>query len=128
MTEYRLESSLSQSQFAMMAPEVDEIFKWLAPEMITHLKPVSKPTDVFAFAMLIMEVFTGEVPWGEVTTIHAVSMIGRGGRPDHQLVKVEGEAVWDLIEDCWSQNPNNQPTIQNVAARLKGFIESGDFR
>ena len=128
MTEYGLDSSLFRSKFATEAPEVDEISKWLAPEIITHTKPVSKPTDVFAFAMLVMEVFTGEVPWGEATTIKAVSMIERGDRPDHQLAKVEGKAVRDLVENCWSQNPNNRPTIRNVAARLKGFIESGDFR
>ena len=130
LSEYGLDSVLTNPDFDTAdTPGTDGIGKWLAPE-ITALtsggdKPVevSKPTDVFAFAMLAVEVFTGEAPWGETTKVKLVTPdIKRGLRPSKPAEV--GEEMWDLIQSCWSQDPNSRPVIGNVVKKLKELVNS----
>ena len=108
--------------------------RWLAPEITNpsrkgNAAPVieSKAADVFAFAMLAVEVFTSKIPFegqkNEVVVVH----ISRGGRPEMpgnaQLVGLTC-AMWRLLESCWQHNPNRRPTMEEVVRRWLKFVES----
>lgn len=104
-------------------------FRWLAPEIIDppNNKPrtASKPADIFAFAMLAMEVFTGEVPFGNMTNMSVVLHIVTGKRParpqDAGQFGLTTE-MWKFIEKCWSANPNKRPTTYEVVTKWEGII------
>src|ERR1700753_1544852 len=81
-----------QSNHAFMvaaSPGVVGISRWLAPELIDpprkrgHQTPVAtQRADIFAFAMLNIEVFTGELPFGDIKHETAILKIVRGQRPE----------------------------------------------
>ena len=114
--------------------------RWLAPEMtkpprkanVTVMRE-SKAADVFAFGMLAVEVFTGEVPFVGQGDGAVLFKILRGERPsmpeNAQEVGLTVE-MWTLIESCWQQNPKKRPTIGEVSVRLQELVskakENGD--
>ena len=90
----------------------------------------TKAADVFAFGMLAVEVFTGEVPFGDQRWNEAVALhISRGGRP-----KIPGNAhavgltveMWELLESCWQQDPEERPTMGEVVSIWRKFVEKVD--
>ena len=106
--------------------------RWLAPEITdpaskSGSKPLtaSKSADVFAFAMLVMEVFTGKVPFGNMAEGSVVVKIADGKRPAMpQAAEQLGltTEMWKFVEKCWTPNPNKRPTFDEVVRRLGGFV------
>jgi hypothetical protein len=87
----------------------------------------SKAADVFAFGMLAVEIFTGEIPFVEQENVAVVFQILRGDRPEMpenaQEVGLTVE-IWKLIESCWRQNPKKRPTIKEVVVRLQELVKN----
>jgi len=79
LTDYGLAPIYSDSRFTA-APGRVGVSRWLAPEAIlgTMRGAESKQADVFSFAMLAIEVYTGKVPFGEVSNEAAVLHIAQG--------------------------------------------------
>ena len=100
------------------------LVRWTAPEVITPPlnlgRPEKVPTaaDVFAFAMLAVEVLTSHVPFASIKNAQDVGQeILRGGRPPRPEA-VKDDAVRDLIQACWNQNPSDRLAIGQVVQRL----------
>ena len=100
--------------------------RWLAPEIIdpppdaAEVIVESKPADIFAFAMLAMEVFTGRLPFEGLSDTGAASRILDGGRPElppnAEDVGLTAQ-IWELLGKCWLGNPTKRPTIDEVVAK-----------
>ena len=89
----------------------------------------SKPADVFAFAMLTVEVLTGKVPFEELKNEAVVPWVLRGGRPKMpESARAMGltDEVWELLESYWQQDPEKRPTMGEVAGRWRRFVEHND--
>jgi cyclophilin family peptidyl-prolyl cis-trans isomerase len=85
----------------------------------------SKPADVFAFAMLAVEVFSGRVPFGNMKNESVVIQIASGKRPAKpQAAEQLGltAEMWKFIEKCWNANPSKRPTIDEVVSAWEGFV------
>lgn len=100
--------------------------RWLAPEIITpatselSLVEMTKPADVFSFAMLAVEMYTGLVPFivkRKAEVLRAISEGERPGRP-----KRMADDVWKLVTRCWNPKPNRRPAIGDVEKRLQKVI------
>ena len=111
--------------------------RWLAPEIVAPicggpgaLVVESKAADVFAFGMLAVEVFTGKVPFERMKSEAAALHISRGGRPEMpknlQELGLTAE-VWELLEECWKQDPKKRPTMREVVGRWQKFVGSANF-
>ena len=89
----------------------------------------SKPADVFAFAMVVVEVFTGKLPFEGQKDEAVLLRILEGGRPEMprnaQAVGLT-EEMWKLLEACWQQNPKKRPTMKEVVRRWRKFVEHDD--
>ena len=103
--------------------------RWLAPEIIDppSKKPAaaSKLADVFAFAMLAVEVFTGEVPFGDMKNEAVVIQIAQGKRPTKPQAGEQlglTTEIWGFIEKCWSADPSKRPTMDEVVRTWEGFV------
>ncbi|KAF9642025.1 kinase-like protein [Thelephora ganbajun] len=106
--------------------------QWLAPEIIdppseADFKPLiaSKSADVFAFAMLAVEVFSGRTPFEDTNDALAGIRILEGKRPAKpQAAEQLGFTVemWEFIEKCWNASPNKRPTIDEVVRTWEGFV------
>ena len=105
--------------------------RWLAPEIIkplpcaTGVAVESKPADIFAFGMLVIEVLTGKPPFEGCSEPGAACKILRGDRPE--LVQNAGDVdltdpMRDLIKRCWHENPTERPEIGKVVTLWEGFL------
>ena len=134
MTEYGLAPVNSDPRLTVAAtPGAIRNPGWLAPEIINPFHnddgmPVteSKAADVFAFAMITVEVFTGEAPFaGQIPTKAAFRVLG-GERPEMpqnaQQIGLTSE-MWMLLEDCWDHDPQGRPTAKKILRKWKGFVE-----
>lgn len=75
---------------------------YLAPEIITEEK-YSKASDVYAFAYIIFEIMTGEIPFKDFTFNQLLKKISiQGHRPE--ITDDVPDIYKELIEKCWSQN------------------------
>ncbi|KAL2915698.1 U1 snRNP protein [Polyrhizophydium stewartii] len=92
--------------------------RWVAPEVHDSGYKLAKPSDVFSFAMTAVEVLTGDVPFGRsVAGYSALAKIKAGERPS----RPDGvsDALWQIIVDCWQQDPTVRPPFAQVVARLE---------
>ena len=131
--DYGLSPIVSNPTFTIAAtPGVAGSSRWLAPEIIdpptkasSSPTAASKPADVFAFAMLAVEVFSGKVPFGNMRNESVVIQIASGKRPPKPQAAEQlglSPEMWKFIEKCWSANPNKRPTIDEVVSTWEGFV------
>jgi hypothetical protein len=95
--------------------------RWMGPEEMEK-KTYSFKSDVFAFGVLLFEIYAAELPWGEMTNIQVAALVMGGQRltlPD----RIPGD-IKELQKWCWAQQPENRPTMAQVLERLQGL--SGD--
>ena len=94
---------------------------YIAPEIWDHYE-YSKAVDVYAFGLIVFEIVTTEVPFKDTSYIALMGKIADGERPE---IKGTTESYKALIEKCWSQNPGDRPTFDQIIETLKndpGFI------
>ncbi|KAG5352829.1 hypothetical protein C0989_000280 [Termitomyces sp. Mn162] len=104
--------------------------RWQAPELFDMQNDTivhnSKASDVYAWAYVCYEVFTGSIPLdhlhNDVTVLYQVKMGARPGRPPSSSKSWSSwgltEDIWLIMEDCWKANPTDRPTIDSVLSRL----------
>ncbi|KAJ8094614.1 hypothetical protein PM082_010620 [Marasmius tenuissimus] len=92
----------------------------------------SKASDVFAFAMCALEIFTSMPPWGVLPEKHIVRMVvhedARPDRPDYgQALRVGlQDQMWDIIEEAWHKEARMRPTF-DIIVRLWQAACSGNL-
>ncbi|KAF9645424.1 kinase-like protein [Thelephora ganbajun] len=87
--------------------------RWTAPEVLNE-GPHSKEADVFAFAMVMIEVFTGAVPFGDGPSSMAMLSIMQGERPSRPTHPAFTENLWSLMRRCWDQDPRSRPKVSEA--------------
>lgn len=77
--------------------------------------------DVFAFAMIIYRMFSRCFNYSEQKRVRCIqqfwSLIGRGKRPCRP--DSIPDCYWELIQNCWRQNPRDRLTFEEITEILK---------
>ncbi|KAF9791271.1 kinase-like domain-containing protein, partial [Thelephora terrestris] len=70
--------------------------------------------DVFSFAMIMVEVFTGQAPF--FPEVHSVALLAlrRGGRPERPTHRDLTAKLWALVERCWDNDWEKRPKMSDV--------------
>lgn len=103
-------------------------YRWQAPEILdpttadpSDIGPSTK-SDMYALAMVIIELFTGNVPFPELKDTAMLCRIMAGKRPP----RPEGgrglglsDSIWKVVEMCWQEERDKRPTIEFVLKRLR---------
>ena len=105
--------------------------RWSAPELVSPTLGGTGPTvnsDIYSLAMVIVEAFTGEIPFPDFVDAQVMTVVSKGGRPQ----KPPGcenlgllPAVWKLTGECWNQNPDKRPDIASVLRRFQAIVSTG---
>ncbi|KAJ1334336.1 hypothetical protein BSLG_008171 [Batrachochytrium salamandrivorans] len=91
--------------------------RWLAPERYKRGYQLAQPSDTFGFAMTCWEVLTGHIPFSEEREDDIVKdWIKEGERPDKP--DDVSPLLWQIMCDCWHQDPEKRPTFDNIVMRL----------
>ncbi|KAJ7607029.1 kinase-like domain-containing protein [Mycena polygramma] len=81
-------------------------------------------SDVYAFACVAYEILTGKPPFPELRMDGAVINAVLGGcqpsRPESCSGSPLLNALWDILQSCWDQEPAKRPTATEVVRRLMG--------
>ena len=91
---------------------------YMAPELLDS-NTFTEKTDVCAYALIIFEVLTGDVPWAGINQMQIMMQVCiKKERPP-----VPESAPSDLValmERSWAHEPDARPTFAKVKAELRG--------
>ncbi|RVE49506.1 hypothetical protein evm_005847, partial [Chilo suppressalis] len=90
--------------------------KWAPPEVLNYTRFSSK-SDVWAFGVLMWEVFTcGKVPYGRMKNSDVVDMVQRG----QVLEKPKGclNEIYNVMLACWRHTPDERPSFRTLKDEL----------
>eukprot|EP00605_Chrysophyceae_sp_TOSAG23-4_P001083 GSChrysophyteH1.ASY1.ANO1.1188.1 assembled CDS len=89
---------------------------YMAPELLEN-KPFNKSVDVYAFGVLLNELFTGEIPFFGLDVPTIRDRIVKGERPHMPSYRVPPK-VSRLVERCWAHTPSDRPDFSTVVDEL----------
>ncbi|XP_065585146.1 proto-oncogene tyrosine-protein kinase ROS-like isoform X2 [Artemia franciscana] len=90
--------------------------RWMSPESLID-GIFTTQSDVWSFGVLVWEIMTfGQQPYPARNNLEVLNYVRNGGR----LTKPLGcpDVLFELMESCWSFNPNDRPTFQHCLNQL----------
>ena len=82
----------------------------------------TKNSDCYALGMVILEVLTGEPPFSNCNGMVVMRKVVEGEHPERPRGR-EGvwftDDLWEMLERCWSPQPERRPAIDTVLRCLE---------
>ncbi|KAJ8093007.1 Rho guanine nucleotide exchange factor [Marasmius tenuissimus] len=96
--------------------------RWMAPELFNPSSPATYASDVYAFACVSYEIYTGLYPYYYIRNDAAVMMeIFQGNRPLRPNNTPElNDRIWSIMQSCWKADPDHRPTADKLQQLLEG--------
>jgi serine/threonine protein kinase len=96
---------------------------WLAPEAMEYQR-FSEASDVYSFGVIMWEMFTRQVPFGDMNPYQAaMAVITEDKRP--LIPAYVPPNFTDLIETAWHRNPKKRPSFPKILKMLERLAEEG---
>ncbi|KAK2955784.1 putative Protein tyrosine kinase [Blattamonas nauphoetae] len=111
----------TQNQTNVTSPKDDSGQRWMAPEAVTQSATEVKAqidhtkAAVFSLGLVLWEIETGDVPFGEIDGINAQRQLGTGTRP--KMDKLPSD-LKDLVEQCLDLDPKLRPSFSTIYDKL----------
>jgi len=102
--------------------------RWMSPERIAPQKfgckdgRPTKPSDCYALGMVVYETISGNVPFHKCSDIAVFMKVVEGERPPRGprfRKSLWGKSLWGVLELCWTAQPNDRPSIEDVLWHLE---------
>ncbi|KAJ7586545.1 kinase-like domain-containing protein, partial [Mycena floridula] len=103
-----------------------ETLAWQAPETMIHVSRNTQKSDMYSFACVCYEVFTGKPPFCELEMIREMAIMLKvlnNERPTRPASSKLNDTVWNCMTDCWKHNPDERPTAEEIVQRLSAMPE-----
>ncbi|KAJ7781460.1 kinase-like domain-containing protein [Mycena metata] len=99
---------------------VSDSYRWFAPEVCIGQGVLSMSSDVYAYGMTVLEIFTHEQPYNNIK--HTTEVVIRSAKGEHPprpisepvLRRGLNEKMWILLNNLWNPEPSQRPTIEQV--------------
>ncbi|KAJ7936978.1 kinase-like domain-containing protein [Mycena leptocephala] len=96
--------------------------RWMAPELLDYQLEFkrTKASDVYAFACLCIEIYTGEQPLQsihqDITVVREILKQMRPLRPSGPPdgTRAMSDRLWATVEACWAHKPSDRPDMDKV--------------
>lgn len=92
-------------------------YRYMAPEVHVGNERgraiSSKPGDVWAYGMLLLEICTRKPPFEHLEWYNVVFEVGKGAKPS--IPESCPKRMSDIMERCWDTNPKQRPSITSIA-------------
>ncbi|PSS38144.1 hypothetical protein PHLCEN_2v4 [Hermanssonia centrifuga] len=105
---------------------VEMLFPGEFPDVSQSGRP-TKEADVYSFAFLCMELYTGKIPFSDEdkparsVALHVLAGL-RLNRPNGPDGRPMADALWALVQLCWAQDPKQRPQFRAVCEQLDGMF------
>ena len=94
--------------------------RWMPPESILYGK-FTMQTDIWAFGILLWEVFTfGQQPYTGLQNEEVIKCVEKGAHPE---IPPSCPAT-QLMSSCWRRTPQSRPSFDAICATLQTMIGS----
>ncbi|KAG8718765.1 hypothetical protein FRC09_012140 [Ceratobasidium sp. 395] len=109
----------------------NEFYRFLAPEHIVGASTRKTSGDVWAWAMVVLHIVGGQVPFCDSNDFQAANLASQGAKPKRERYpRVEEisdpDSFWRLLEECWSTDEARRPPMDDVVYRLKKLSKLDD--
>lgn len=97
--------------------------RWGAYELLLTGGTISTFSDVWSFAMVALEILSGEQPFGyiqgDAVVQHEVYLGKIPQRPGRDVTArgLSGD-LWTLMKRCWNKNPQSRPSMTEIKEKL----------
>ncbi|KAF9446239.1 kinase-like protein [Macrolepiota fuliginosa MF-IS2] len=100
--------------------------RWAAPELLQDDARLGKASDVWAFGCVCYEVLSRRVPFHGCSSIYQIILklseheppAKREHYPVADPTDVASSDMWDLMDRCWSHEPEGRPTSKQILQDL----------
>ncbi|KAG1791900.1 kinase-like domain-containing protein [Suillus plorans] len=109
---------------------LQENIRWMAPELLvgwdnrSSARP-SEQSDIYSFGGIMLLVSTNKVPYyyhrAEVTIIRCIARSETSSRARYPELP---EKYWAFMERCWSTNPRDRPSTEEVDITIRNEFDS----
>jgi len=98
--------------------------RWMAPELLIGEEIVSPQSDIWSLGMVILEIFTLDIPFSDLKGYPQVILtLHGGGRPtrpgDAASKRGLTDDIWMLMMYCWAQAPFDRPSAMQALPFLE---------
>lgn len=111
---------LTHSMTIQPNPDQNSTAFYIAPEIINAHDltegTYSEKSDVYSFAYIVYEIITNEIPFKNLELSTIPQKVIQGDRPPFN--SFVPNAYKDLISRCWSQNPTDRPSFEQIVNEL----------
>ncbi|KAK2960720.1 hypothetical protein BLNAU_4375 [Blattamonas nauphoetae] len=114
-------NSASQGQQEKKSKVSMDGLRWRAPEVVDGKQVDGHKAAVFSLGLVLWEMETGEVPFGEVDAVNAQRQSGTGVGP--KMSEMKNEELKSMILRCVSVDPKDRPTLTEVGDFLNSQPE-----
>jgi len=94
---------------------------YMAPELFLS-KPFGNPVDVFAFGVLLNEIWAREVPWDGYQPMDIRQKVTAGERP--RTPRTMPSACEGLVRNLWHAKAAVRPTFAEALPQLESLLET----
>ncbi|KAF5347573.1 hypothetical protein D9756_010677 [Leucocoprinus leucothites] len=105
--------------------------RFQSPEQLTRtdVESLQPPVDVWSFGMVVLQIYTGNLPYGHLSNSNtAILHIAQGllpPQPDESLVSSD---LWQLLTCCWEFNPELRPKMTSISPWIRLLREKQRFQ
>jgi serine/threonine protein kinase len=98
--------------------------RWMSPELIDPKRfgfrksCRTESSDCYALGMVVYETISGRFPFYKHADLTVVMRVLEGEHPTRGAGFAE--SLWDMLKLCWTPQPNNRPSIDDVLQCLEG--------
>lgn len=92
---------------------------WMAPEILRDTGVQNEKCDVYSFGVIIWELATGLMPWGDMNPYRVMVAVAREGARLPIPADCPG---WmkQIMSSCWQEVPAHRPDFTRLSALLAG--------
>jgi serine/threonine protein kinase len=109
----RIESGIINKTESDIGP-----IRWMPVETIKH-RIFTNKTDIYSFGVVIYEIYSRKIPWGNLKLIDIIINISNGAILE--LPNNSPDFMKNLLQKCCKYNMNERPTINEINIELMDF-------
>ena len=88
---------------------------YMAPEIIAE-QEYNYKVDVYSYSLIVYELITGNLPIVDSGSFKQMQSVLSGKRPDISMI--HDNSARQFLEKCWSNDPNERPTFNEIVTSL----------
>lgn len=118
ITDFGLATVKSESRTATYSVDAMGSLLWMAPEILGLIARYSTASDIYAYAIILFEIATRELPYKQAASREAIiTHVKSGGR---EKIPPECPSRYAaLITRCWAQRVEDRPSIEEAVRELE---------